>query len=91
MSKQKSLFHILKPEAKKKLLKNKVSYPLSVKDLIETLKNTFYVSDLTGSNIVRLHRYTDTKTINPVTYENLSFHEHVYCTKIFKQDEENAI
>lgn len=91
MNQKKSLFHILKPEAKRNLFKNLVSYPLSVQPLIETLKNTFYVSDLTGSNIVKVYRYTDTKTVDPVTYQNLTFTEHVYCTKIFKQDEENSI
>jgi hypothetical protein len=90
MTEKKSLFHILKPEAKRNLFKNLVSYPLSVQPLIETLKNTFYVSDLTGSNIVKVHRYTDTKTVDPVTYQNLTFTDHVYCTKIFKQDEDNA-
>jgi len=90
MTQKKSLFHILKPEAKRNLFKNLVSYPLSVQPLIETLKNTFYVSDLTGTNIVKVHRYTDTLTHDPVTFENLSFHNTIYCTKIFKQDEENA-
>jgi UDP-N-acetylmuramate-alanine ligase len=90
MSEQKSLFHILKPEAKRNLFKNLVSYPNSVQSLIETLKSTFYVSDLTGLSIVQVHRYTDTETVDPVTLQNLSFTDHIYCTKIFKQDEKNA-
>ena len=84
----KNLFKKLRPEAKRKLIRNKVKYPVMTGQLIDVLKRTFYVSDLTGYEIELAYRYTDTPKINKETYENLGFIETLYCTKIFKLSDE---
>lgn len=88
MSTKKNLFQLLKPEAKKNLVRNRVKYPHITTKVIQILKKTFYVSDLTGSQIELAYKYTDTSRINKETYENLGFYDTLYCTKIFKSNNE---
>lgn len=58
MSEQKNLFELLKPEAKKSLVRNIVTYPISVNALIKKLKSLYFKSDLTIENVSDLYTFT---------------------------------
>ncbi len=77
MNDPKSLFKLLKPEAKRNLIKNRIQFPSTVNNLINTLKKITLKSYLTVADVSALHTFTGTNTPNdPVDY--------LYCTEIFK-------
>lgn len=72
----KNLFQLLKPEAKRNLVKNKVKYPVAVDLLISTLKGNYAKSDLAVSDVSSLHAFTGLEIpTDPIDY--------IYCTNIF--------
>jgi hypothetical protein len=77
MSKQKSLFELLKPEAKRNLVRNKIKFPATANGLISILKKVNIISYLTVSDVSALHRFTGTKIPNNPT-------NYLYCTEIFE-------
>ena len=58
MSEQKNLFELLKPEAKKNLVRNIVHYPITANGLIKKLKSLYFKSDLTVENVSDLYTFT---------------------------------
>ena len=77
MSKQKNLFELLKPEAKRNLVRNIIQYPESVNNLIKRLKNFYLKSQLTVDDVSGLHLFTGTDwPNNPI--------DAVYCNDIFE-------
>ena len=77
MNDPKNLFELLKPEAKRNLVKNVIKYPTTVNLLISTLKKLSVKSDLTVHDVSGLHTFTGTNCpSNPV--------DLLYCNDIFK-------
>lgn len=87
MSKQKNLFELLKPEAKRNLIKNRIKYEFSVNNLIEVLKSTFTISDLTVHQLSSTYNLTETETYDPETFENFHRYDVIYGTKLFNENE----
>ncbi len=59
MSEQKNLFELLKPEAKRNLVRNIVEYPITANGLIKKLKSLYFKSDLTVENVSDLYSFTN--------------------------------
>ena len=77
MNDPKNLFELLKPEAKRNLVKNVVKYPTTVNLLISTLKRNYAKSDLIVSEVSSLHAFTGLeRPTDPIDY--------IYCTNIFQ-------
>jgi hypothetical protein len=76
MSKEKNLFELLKPEAKRNLVRNIIKYPESVNSLISRLKHLYLKSQLTVDDVSGLHLFTGTDwPDNPI--------DAIYCNDIF--------
>tara|TARA_R100001198_G_C5137137_1_gene152660 strand:+ start:80 stop:325 length:246 start_codon:yes stop_codon:yes gene_type:complete len=73
----KNLFELLKPEAKKNLVRNIVRYPVAVNLLISTLKKNYAKSDLAVSDVSSLHAFTGLETPTDAI-------DYIYCTNIFE-------
>lgn len=72
----KNLFEKLRPEAKRKLMTNKIYYPESVRKILKLLTKKNFVSDLKISQIMSIYNYTDSEfPTDPV--------EAIYCETIF--------
>lgn len=80
MSKQKNLFELLKPEAKRNLVRNIVEYPESVNNLISRLRKLYVKSELRVDEVSGLHLFTGTSwPNNPI--------DALYCNDIFESYE----
>jgi hypothetical protein len=77
MIEQKNLFELLKPEAKRNLVRNIIEYPISVNALIKKLKSLYFKSDLTIENVSDLYQFT-----------SVDFPENsvsaIWCTNLFE-------
>ncbi len=80
MSEQKNLFELLKPEAKRNLLKNQVKFEYTSTRLINKLKSLHFKSDLTVWDVTSLHSFTNTEY-------PLNAMELLYCLNIFDSNE----
>jgi len=76
----KNLFQLLKPEAKKNLVRNKVKYPNSVNNIIKELKSLYVKSDLTIGIVSDLYTFTSAE------YPDSSA-KTIWCTNIFEDYE----
>ena len=77
MNDPKNLFQLLKPKAKRNLVRNKIQFPTTANNLISTLKKLHIKSDLTVNDVSALHTFTGTDCpSNPV--------DLLYCNDIFK-------
>ena len=82
MSKEKNLFQLLKPEAKKNLVRNRVQFEVVIDMIIENLKRNYNVSDLTIRQVNNIYLFSD------VNYPESPV-EAMYCEPLFfKNDEE---
>lgn len=80
MNEQKNLFELLKPEAKRNLVRNIIEYPESVSSLIKRLKKLYFKSDLKVEEVSGLHLFTGTSwPNNPI--------DALYCNNIFESYE----
>jgi hypothetical protein len=77
MSEQKNLFELLKPEAKRNLVRNIVKYPNSVNNIIKKLKSLYLKSDLTIETVSDLYTFTN------IDYPD-SKAQTIWCTNIFE-------
>lgn len=81
MSKEKNLFQLLKPEAKKNLVRNRVRYEVVIDMIIENLKRNYNVSDLTIRQVNNIYLFSD------VNYPESPV-EAMYCEPLFFQNDE---
>jgi hypothetical protein len=81
MSKEKNLFQLLKPEAKKNLVRNRVQFEVVIDMIIENLKRNYNVSDLTIRQVNNIYLFSD------VNYPESPV-EAMYCEPLFFQNDE---
>jgi len=81
MSKQKNLFQLLKPEAKKNLVRNRVQFEVVIDMIIENLKRNHNVSDLTIRQVNNIYLFSD------VNYPESPV-EAMYCEPLFFQNDD---
>ena len=60
MTKIPTLYDKLKPRVRAKLKENEGKYSSSIRQVIATLKSTYFVQDLTIGELRRLHLFSDT-------------------------------
>lgn len=77
----KNLFQLLKPEAKKNLVRNKIQYEASVNSIIKNLKRNYNVSNLTIHQVSNLYAFCEASyPESPVSA--------MYCETLFFQNDE---
>jgi hypothetical protein len=81
MSKEKNLFELLKPEAKKNLVRNRLQFEVVIDMIIENLKRNYNVSDLTIRQVNNIYLFSD------VNYPESPV-EAMYCEPLFFQNDE---
>ncbi len=81
MSKQKNLFQLLKPEAKKSLVRNRLQFEVVIDMIIENLKRNYNVSDLTIRQVNNIYLFSD------IDYPQSPV-EAMYCEPLFFQNDE---
>ena len=64
MTKIPTLYNRLKPRVRAKLKENEGKYSSSIRQVIATLKSTYFVQDLTIGELRRLHLFSDTDYVN---------------------------
>jgi len=64
MTKIPTLYNRLKPRVRARLKENEGKYSSSVRQVIATLKSTYFVQDLTIGELRRLHLFSDTDYVN---------------------------
>ena len=64
MTKIPTLYEKLKPRVRAKLKENEGKYSSSIRQVIATLKSTYFVQDLTIGELRRLHLFSDTDYVN---------------------------
>jgi hypothetical protein len=84
MSKEKNLFELLKPEAKKNLVRNRLQFEVVIDMIIENLKRNYNVSDLTIRQVNNIYLFSD------VNYPESPV-EAMYCEPLFFQNDEELI
>ncbi len=77
MSEQKNLFELLKPEAKRNLVRNIVEYPNSVNNIIKKLKSLYFKNHLTIDDVSDLYNFTNIEYPDSPT-------KTIWCTNIFE-------
>jgi len=64
MTKIPTLYDKLKPRVRAKLKENEGKYSSSVRQVIAKLESTYFVQDLTVSELKRIHLFSDTDYVN---------------------------
>ena len=64
MTKIPTLYDKLKPRVRAKLKENEGKYSSSIRQVIATLESTYFVQDLTVSELKRIHLFSDTDYVN---------------------------
>ena len=64
MTKIPTLYDKLKPRVRAKLKENEGKYSSSIRQVIATLESTYFVQDLTVSELKRIHLFSDTSYVD---------------------------
>jgi len=80
----KNLFQLLKPEAKKNLVRNRVRWEGMIDTIFDNLKTKKNVSDLTIHQVSNLYLFSD------IDYPQSPV-EALYCEPLFFQNDEELI